>query len=103
MKSKALKWLLIAVALVLLLAVAVVAAGYALAGRKMARRVELSVAPVALPADAAGLEMGRYLFNSRGCAECHGASGSGRKVIDGGGMLVVAPHIDPGPGSVTAA
>ncbi len=103
MKSKPLKWLLGAVALVLLLGVAVVAAGFALGGRKMERRIDVSVAPVALPADAGGLELGRYLFNSRGCAECHGANGSGRRVIDGGGMLVIAPHISPGPNSVTTA
>lgn len=101
--NRLLKWLLIALALVLLLAVAVVAAGYTLAGRKMDRRVDVSLAPLVLPVDAVALEQGRYLFNSRGCAECHGRSGGGSKVIDGGGMLVVAPHISPGPGSVTAA
>lgn len=101
--SKPLKWLLAALGALLLAALVVGLTGWLQAERKMARRVDVNVAALALPTEPAAIERGRYLFNSRGCAECHGASGGGHKVIDGGGMLVVSPHISPGPGSVTAA
>ena len=50
------------------------------------------------------LERGRYLFTSRGCAECHGANGGGQHVRRRRQRPALAgPHISPGPGSVTAA
>ncbi|MDR7269520.1 mono/diheme cytochrome c family protein [Pelomonas saccharophila] len=101
--SKLFKWLGIAVGLAAIVVIAIAATGWLQAGRKLERRIDVSVAALALPTEAAALERGRYLFNSRGCAECHGANGGGHKVIDSGGLLVVAPHISPGPGSVTAA
>lgn len=101
--GKFLKWLGIVIGLAAVVVIGFAAAGWLQAERKMSRRVDVSIVPLALPTDAAALERGRYLFNSRGCAECHGADGGGRKVIDSGGLLVVAPHISDGPGSVTAA
>ncbi|MBV8035982.1 cytochrome c [Roseateles sp.] len=101
--NRLLKWLGIAVGLLLIAAAALAAIGWLQAERKMARRVDVSIAPLALPTDVAAIERGRYLFNSRGCADCHGAEGAGRKAIDSGGMLVVTPHISAGPGSATAA
>jgi mono/diheme cytochrome c family protein len=76
--------------------------GVQLAERKLQRVIDVKVAPVPVRADAAGIERGRYLFVSRGCAECHAESGAGRVFVDEGGMRVRAPHISPGPGSVTA-
>ena len=44
------------------------------------------------------------MYASRGCAECHGANGAGREFInDGKGMLVKAPNISPGAGSVVGS
>ena len=100
--GKLLKWLGIVVGVLVLAAAAVAAVGWTQADRKMTRRIEVSIAPVALPTEPVALERGRYLFNSRGCGDCHGADGGGRKVIDGGGMLIIAPHISPGAGSATA-
>ncbi|CAM3787835.1 c-type cytochrome [Roseateles saccharophilus] len=102
MKSKLLKRLLIALGALLLIVAAILLTGWLQAGRKQERRIDVRAEAIALPTEAAALERGRYLFSSRGCAECHGADGAGRKVIDGGGMLVIAPHIGPGPGAVTA-
>ncbi|MFT7775572.1 c-type cytochrome [Roseateles sp.] len=101
--GKFLKWLGIVIGLAVVVVIAFAATGWLQAERKMSRRVDVSIAPLVLPTEAAALERGRYLFNSRGCAECHGADGGGRKVIDSGGLLVVAPHISAGPGSVTTA
>ena len=101
--NKLLKRLAVVIGLLLLVVAAVVLTGWLQAARRMERHVDVQVAAVALPTEAAALERGRYLFNSRGCAECHGANGGGHKVIDGGGLLVIAPNITPAAGSVTAA
>jgi mono/diheme cytochrome c family protein len=66
-----------AVGLVLLAGEAALA-GLQLAEGKMQRRVDVQVRPVALTTEAAALERGRYLFASRGCVDCHGATGTGR-------------------------
>jgi mono/diheme cytochrome c family protein len=77
--------------------------GAKLGERKMQRQIDIKVQPVALNNDAASVERGRYLFASRGCAECHGANGAGRDVInDGKGTLIHSPNITSGPGGVVA-
>lgn len=79
------------------------ALGAWLGDRKALRHVEVRVAPVAIPGDAAAIARGRYLYASRGCADCHGANGAGRAFIDdGGGLYAKAPNISPGAGSVVA-
>ncbi|HEY0858897.1 MAG TPA: cytochrome c [Albitalea sp.] len=78
------------------------ATGAYLGDRKAQRVVPLQVAAVATPADAASLQRGRYLFATRGCADCHGASGGGEVFIDGGGLFVKAPNISPGAGNVVS-
>ena len=94
------KWLKAALAVVAglaVLAVAVVFIGLQLGERRLARRVEVPVQPVALASDAAGLERGRYLFASRGCAECHGANGAGKVFVeDGKSLLLKSPNITAG-------
>ncbi len=78
--------------------------GAQLGERKMQRRIEVKVEPVALRSDAASIERGRYLYLSRGCTECHAVDGGGKDVInDGNGFLVHAPNITPAAGSVVAA
>ncbi|MEO7851918.1 MAG: cytochrome c [Rubrivivax sp.] len=81
---------------------ATIAAGLFMAERKMQRNVVVDVRALPLPTDAVAIERGRYLFASRGCAECHGANGGGRTFIDEDGLRVAGAHISPGPGSVTA-
>ena len=88
-----------------LVILAVVAAGVGLylAERRMHRHVDVQVRPVALRGDAAAVERGRYLYASRGCADCHGASGAGRVFVDEAGLRLAGPGITGGAGSVTAA
>jgi mono/diheme cytochrome c family protein len=71
--------------------------------RKLTRRVDVAVAPVALRSDAASIERGGYLFRSRGCGDCHGMDGAGAVVVDDGAMHVRAPDITPAPNGVAAA
>lgn len=102
MLRRLLKWFGFALLGAAALAAAVAAVGVQLAERKAQRQVAVTVAAVAYRDDAASLERGRYLYASRGCADCHGADGSGRVFIDDGSMKVAGPAISPGPGSVTA-
>jgi mono/diheme cytochrome c family protein len=95
-------------ALAVLAALGAVAAGAFFAAvvvgeHKMDRRLDVRVVPVAYAKDAAALRQGKYLFESRGCAQCHGVDGRGKVVIDDpGGLYVRAPNITAGPGSVVA-
>ncbi len=75
--------------------------GKAMGERKMARHVAVNAPPVAVPTSLDAIAHGRYLYNTRGCAECHGANGAGKTVIKEGGMLVVAPNITAGANGVT--
>jgi mono/diheme cytochrome c family protein len=93
-----------ALLVVITLAAALVFVGLQLGERKMARRIDVAVAPVPISADATVLARGHYLFTSRGCADCHGANGAGRTFIDDGkGMKAAGPNITRGSGSVTLA
>lgn len=101
-----LKWLLGIVGVLLVVAVAAAVAGSQLAERKRQRQVKVSMAPmvnVTSAPDAAILARGKYLFNSRGCTECHGVNGAGREFInDGKGLRLAGPSITPGQGSAVA-
>ena len=91
------------VAALVVLAGAVAVAGVQLAERRMQRTVDVPVRPLAYSTDAAALERGRYLFASRGCADCHGANGAGRTFVnDGKSLHIRGPNITTGPGSVVA-
>lgn len=84
-------------------AVAVAAYGAWNAERKLHRQVALPPSVFALRGAAGALERGHYLYESRGCASCHGSDGGGRVFIDDGhGMRIKAPDIATGAGSVVA-
>jgi cytochrome c553 len=100
------KWLKIAGGLVAgLVLIVVVAAfvGLQRAESRMQRKVDVKVQPVALRSDAQALDRGKYLYNSRGCADCHGANGAGRMFVEKDGLRIKGPNISPGPGGVVAA
>ena len=69
--------------------------------RKLERRVYVKVVPVPFATGVAALKQGKYLFESRGCAECHGPDGSGRLFVDSpNGLYAKSPNITRGPGGV---
>jgi mono/diheme cytochrome c family protein len=76
-----------------------VSTGDLLAERKMQRKVVVATRAVELTRDERVLAHGRYLFESRGCTECHGAQGRGRTFIDSGGLFARAPNITRGKNS----
>ena len=93
------------IALVVLVLVATGAFGVLvwMGERKLERKLEVRVVPVPYTRDRNALKQGKYLFESRGCAECHGSDGRGVVVVDSpGGMRVKAPNITTGPGGVVA-
>lgn len=84
------------VALLVLAALAVFV-GLQLSERKRLRVVAVQVAPLAYASGPAALERGKYLFESRGCVDCHGANGGGRDFVnDGKGTRISGPNITPG-------
>ena len=102
--QKAIRRTIVALVGVAVLGFAAVAAGSYVGDRKAHRRIGVSVQPLPYVSDANSLERGRYLFMSRGCAECHGADGAGREFVnDGKGLRLKGPNITPGPGGVVAA
>lgn len=71
------------------------------ADSRMQRTLTLPAYPLHLHEDAKAVERGRYLYVSRGCADCHGANAGGRVFIDDPktGLKVAGPNLSPGPGS----
>lgn len=96
------RWTLVGVTTAVALAGAAIGTGSALARSRADRQIPLQVAAVALPADAAALERGAYLYRSRGCADCHGADGAGRSFAKTGSLHLAGPNISPGAGSAVA-
>jgi len=89
------KWTAAAVGAVVVIVAAAGALGWQLAERKMARKVEVAVKPVAYTTQVQALARGKYLFESRGCADCHGAKGEGRVFLDDGSLRIAGPNISP--------
>jgi len=106
--KRGVKWAVGVTGALVVVAAAAALVGTQLAERKSQRHVSVKLQPVTWAStvaalDAATLARGKYLFNSRGCAECHGVNGAGREFInDGKGLRLKSPNISPGEGSVVA-
>jgi mono/diheme cytochrome c family protein len=83
-------------AAVLLLAAAAVGTGLLLEQRRLLRSLHVPVQAVAIPAGAEAVARGRYLYESRGCADCHGLTGAGHRLVDDGGVHIAGPDITRG-------
>ena len=94
---------LIALVVLALLAGALLFTGLQMEQRKRDRRVAVPAYTLAQADDAQALERGKYLFSSRGCAECHGANGAGHVFIDSGGLRAKSPNISSGAGGVVGS
>lgn len=102
--KRSLKIMIVAVASVAVPVAGVATAASLLGDRKANRIIEVDIAPVAFSDRPADLRHGKYLYESRGCMDCHAANGKGRVVIDDpGGLYVRAPNITTGPGGVVAS
>ncbi len=92
------------VALIVVSLVAVAAAAiYVRSNSILKKTFTVTVAPVAIPTDAAAIAHGKHLAASRGCADCHGPDLGGAKVIDDPAMgLISGPNLTRGAGGVPA-
>jgi mono/diheme cytochrome c family protein len=92
--KKWIKWTGATLAALVVLAAGVVALGYQMGERKMARKIDVVVTAVPYTTDAQAVERGKYLFESRGCVDCHGANGGGRDFVnDGKGLRIAGSDI----------
>ena len=90
------KWTSGAIAVLGLAAMGAAIVGQQMAERKRMRQISVPVTAVAYASGAQALARGRYLFESRGCTECHGADGAGRSFVnDGKGTHIAGPNITP--------
>lgn len=91
------------VGLVALVAIAL-GAVYSLSGQRLAGTYAVEVAPLTIPTDAAAIERGRHIYQTRGCADCHGEDLSGNVVADDPliGRLS-GPNLTRGEGGVGAS
>jgi mono/diheme cytochrome c family protein len=98
------RFTLIGVAGLLAAGATAVAFGHWNAGLKQARTVDVPRRAVPLGHDPATLERGRYLYLSRGCADCHGAQAGGRVFVDDpkSGLKLAGPNISPAADSPAA-
>ena len=86
-----------------LIGAVVVATALILATHKFHRVIHLDVAAVPYAGGDEVIRRGQYLFQSRGCAECHGADGNGRLLADGRhGMYIKTPNLTRGAGGVAS-
>jgi mono/diheme cytochrome c family protein len=89
------------VATAALLAASAFGAALWLGERKLSRTLDIRVVPVEFVKGAAALKLGKSLYQSHGCDDCHGPDGHGIAFLDEpSGLRVQAPNISPGPGSV---
>jgi mono/diheme cytochrome c family protein len=96
------KFIAIGFVVIVLLVAAIAVAAHLLSERKAHRKVEVKIA--ALATENASMEQGKYLFESRGCLECHGAGGKGRELItDPNGLYVRTPNITTGANGTVKA
>ena len=97
------KWGVVATGSAAVLGASALALGSVVGDQKAQRQVRVAVDPLPYVNDVAAVERGRYLYMSRGCTDCHGATGAGREFInDGKGLRVAGPNITTGPGGVVA-
>ena len=94
---------LVALGSIVVVAAVAGATGVYLAQQKMTRTVEVTVVAVPLPAEPERITHGKYLFETRGCTECHGLDGGGKRFIDDGAFQVSGPQISRGRNSATSA
>lgn len=90
-----LKWTAAGIGALVLILLLAIAAGLQLYDRKRTRTVAVNVASVPYVTDAQSLARGKYLYESRGCAECHGANGAGRDFEKNDSLHLRGANITP--------
>ena len=90
------KWTSGTVVVLALAAVGAAVVGQQMAERKRQRVISVPVTAVPYAEGAQALVRGKYLYESRGCVDCHGLQGAGRTFLnDGKGTHIAGPNITP--------
>jgi mono/diheme cytochrome c family protein len=92
-----LKWLGLALGLVLVLGVLGVGYAHWRVAHDGARTYAVADAPLAVDRSARNLARGAHLFATRGCADCHGKDAAGHLAFDAGPVAIVhGPNLTRG-------
>jgi len=101
--KRGIKWIGGSIFALLLVGAAIVTVSLFMAERKLHREVHLDVRTVPYASGDEVIQRGQYLFETRGCAECHGANAAGRLLADGrNGMFIKTPNLTRAPGGVAS-
>jgi mono/diheme cytochrome c family protein len=91
------KWVAGLAGVLVLAVLALYALAYFRSEQAMAKTYAVSDAPLLVKRDAGTLARGQHIFATRGCGDCHGASGEGKLLFDAGPVAkVVPPNITTG-------
>ena len=94
---KLLKWIVTLLGGVVFVALLAFGFAWFKSERALAKSYAVNDPPLTLVRDAATMAHGGHLFATRGCADCHGADGTGKVVFDAGPVLkLVGPNLTPG-------
>ncbi|MDI9239157.1 c-type cytochrome [Lysobacter sp. LF1] len=85
------KWIGLGLVVVLVAVAGLFVAGYVASERAMAKTWIVQDPPLREAIATASLEHGRHLYATRGCADCHGADGAGRLLVDAPNVVRVVP------------
>ena len=89
--KRVLKW--IGITLGTLVIVACVAI-YGVSEYRLRETFDISAAPISIPTDSAALAVGRHVFETRGCAGCHGPDLTGKVFFDEPRIArLIAPNV----------
>jgi len=86
-----LKWLGWSVVVLAVLVAGVFGAAWAVSERALSRTWAVRDPPLADAMAASSVDHGRHLFATRGCADCHGADGAGKLLVDAPNVIRIVP------------
>ena len=89
------KWTLVVLGAVVVLVAALIVLGLQMGESRKARKIDIAVKAVPYTNDAQALARGKYLFESRGCAHCHGSNGAGRDFVNNPDLHLRGANITP--------
>lgn len=95
------KWLGVLLGLLVVLVIIVVAVIYFASESKFSQTYNVQVDAIAIPSDSLSLAEGQRLYESRGCADCHGIDLGGKVFIDSPAMgFYAGTNLTSGEGGV---
>lgn len=88
---RAAKWLGLILGVVVVLVAGLFATAWAVSERSLEKTWSVQDPPLGEAVAGASLDHGRHLFATRGCADCHGANGAGKLLVDAPNVIRIVP------------